>query len=592
MEAAAPPGDQDRRNCAKVMLHVSKQLRSIKHRMMLRLEQGGHLDRSAKESYERLGAARGAAPNKSYLKPRDKPHEALGLELERLVLAALLEPTVSLPMLVGSLQNKLLTGKSADRFQRLMEQLKLQDVEPVALQLAFGPARCLELLDAQVNGRTHLYVVRVDDEAAARHSGIRVDRAGPSGAPGSSPWSRNVGAAPLQQAAASGSRQWLPRIPDFPEGARRPPAWEPSPQDTKRRRQEEEREAAASAAAAAQLRQQSSGREDGGQVLISELLDTLSTREAMRKREFQVEGAGRVRVPCPHLTREACCKARKAAAPCGELHYKVMMRPETDPKLGNCTWLHACHRFRCPYLHYELDREGEGGALATAGDGQGGPGKTVAKYMQNLGRPQWVNADARTFDFSVLGKFDVIMADPPWDINQGLPYGLLADDEMQHLDFSMLQDNGVMFLWVTARCWELGRQMLERWGYTRVDELVWIKVNQLCQLNRGGRTGHYLNHSKEHCLVAVKGNPAWDYQRRLDCDVLVAPIRETSRKPDEMYLMLERLCPGGRKLELFARGHNLRPGWVSLGNQLPPTLLTDDESRARFQQRYGVWPNG
>ena len=34
-----------------------------------------------------------------------------------------------------------------------------------------------------------------------------------------------------------------------------------------------------------------------------------------------------------------------------------------------------------------------------------------------------------------------------------------------------------------------------------------------------------------------------------------AEVRETSRKPDEMYDMLERLAPGQRKLELFGRPH-------------------------------------
>jgi hypothetical protein len=35
-----------------------------------------------------------------------------------------------------------------------------------------------------------------------------------------------------------------------------------------------------------------------------------------------------------------------------------------------------------------------------------------------------------------------------------------------------------------ARVLELGRELLERWGYLRVDELIWIKTNQLCQLSR------------------------------------------------------------------------------------------------------------
>lgn len=30
---------------------------------------------------------------------------------------------------------------------------------------------------------------------------------------------------------------------------------------------------------------------------------------------------------------------------------------------------------------------------------------------------QWINADLRYFDFRVLGKFDVLMSDPPWDIH-------------------------------------------------------------------------------------------------------------------------------------------------------------------------------
>lgn len=30
----------------------------------------------------------------------------------------------------------------------------------------------------------------------------------------------------------------------------------------------------------------------------------------------------------------------------------------------------------------------------------------------------------------------------------------------------------------------------------RVDELIWVKINQLQRIIRTGRTGHWLNHSK------------------------------------------------------------------------------------------------
>ncbi len=34
--------------------------------------------------------------------------------------------------------------------------------------------------------------------------------------------------------------------------------------------------------------------------------------------------------------------------------------------------------------------------------------------------PQWINCDVRRFDYTVLGKFHVIMADPPWDIHMSV----------------------------------------------------------------------------------------------------------------------------------------------------------------------------
>lgn len=43
------------------------------------------------------------------------------------------------------------------------------------------------------------------------------------------------------------------------------------------------------------------------------------------------------------------------------------------------------------------------------------------------------------------------MADPPWDIHMELPYGTMSDDEMRQLGIPQLQDQGLIFLWVTGR---------------------------------------------------------------------------------------------------------------------------------------------
>ena len=69
---------------------------------------------------------------------------------------------------------------------------------------------------------------------------------------------------------------------------------------------------------------------------------------------------------------------------------------------------------------------------------------------QALEEPQWINCDVRKFDMRVLGKFGVIMTDPPWEIHQDLPYGTMADDEMRKLNIGCLQDDGVIFVWVTG----------------------------------------------------------------------------------------------------------------------------------------------
>lgn len=53
------------------------------------------------------------------------------------------------------------------------------------------------------------------------------------------------------------------------------------------------------------------------------------------------------------------------------------------------------------------------------------------------------------------------MADPPWDIHMELPYGTMEDSEMRKLPLPQLQSEGHIFLWVTGRAMELGRELLK-----------------------------------------------------------------------------------------------------------------------------------
>ncbi len=287
-------------------------------------------------------------------------------------------------------------------------------------------------------------------------------------------------------------------------------------------------------------------------------------------------GSSLVRPFCEYATRSECAKHNKTE--CKKVHFKPIIKPHTEVSLGDCSYLDTCrHMDICKFIHYQIEDSdlipSNRKELILSGDSN-----------NNILPSQWINCDIRNFDCSILGKFDVIMADPPWDIHMDLPYGTLRDDEMKNLPVRKLQDDGVIFLWVTGRATELARECLEIWGYKRKEELVWIKTNQLQRLIRTGRTGHWLNHSKEHCLIGYKGNPKLN--RNLDCDVLVSEVRETSRKPDEIYELIERMKPGGRKLELFARAHNRRQGWISLGNQLPGVYFVEKEIIQRFNETY------
>ncbi|ESO04318.1 hypothetical protein HELRODRAFT_79167 [Helobdella robusta] len=325
------------------------------------------------------------------------------------------------------------------------------------------------------------------------------------------------------------------------------------------------------------------------------LLAKPTAKELLLSERFRSQGGKQVKEFCGYGTREEC---QKNNIICDRLHFKKIIHKHTDESLGDCSFLNTCfHMDTCKYVHYQIDYLAVNNRVHIVNDQQiiSTSNNNVEELALSkiddatttLFPPQWVQCDLRQFDMSVLGKFAIVMADPPWDIHMELPYGTMSDDEMRKLNVPVLQDDGYIFLWVTGRAMELGRECLTLWGYERVDELIWVKTNQLQRIIRTGRTGHWLNHGKEHCLVGVKGN--LPVNRGLDCDVIVSEVRATSHKPDEIYGIIERLSPGTRKIELFGRPHNVQPNWVTLGNQVDGVKLLDPEMVKAFRK---VYPDG
>ncbi|CAR29887.1 hypothetical protein ZYGR_0AD05760 [Zygosaccharomyces rouxii] len=279
-----------------------------------------------------------------------------------------------------------------------------------------------------------------------------------------------------------------------------------------------------------------------------------------------------------------------------KIHYVPNLNTHTERSLGDCSYLDTCHKLNtCRYVHYlqyipEVLKEkiAEETKLANRQINQQKRipfytlGNCCADISKSLLPPQWIRCDVRKFDFSCLGKFSAVIADPAWNIHMNLPYGTCNDIELLGLPLEKLQDEGILFLWVTGRAIDLGKESLEKWGYRVVNEISWVKTNQLGRTIVTGRTGHWLNHSKEHLLVGLKGNPQW-LNKQIDSDIIVSITRETSRKPDELYGMIERLVGRhARKLEIFGRDHNKRPGWLTIGNQVTGTCIRELEVKKRY----------
>mmetsp|Transcript_44627 Transcript_44627/g.123678 ORF Transcript_44627/g.123678 Transcript_44627/m.123678 type:complete len:731 (+) Transcript_44627:124-2316(+) len=322
---------------------------------------------------------------------------------------------------------------------------------------------------------------------------------------------------------------------------------------------------------------------------LRQLLAEPTARQSLTAQKFMNKSQNMAQF-CPHGSRADCRRAMGSTAACAKIHFKKIIKPWTDESLGDCSYLDTCrHIDKCKYVHYALDLTVEQAKyLNECGvQNRGTDTKRINELaMKGMELPsQWIQCDLKVFPLSIFkDQVSVVMADPPWDIHMELPYGTLTDDEVRNLKIGDIHEDGMIFLWVTGRAMELARECFKIWGYKRIEEIIWVKTNQLQRIIRTGRTGHWINHAKEHCLVGIKGNPRLN--RNLDCDVIVSEVRETSRKPDEIYNLIERMFPNCLKLELFGRPHNVHENWITCGNQLDGVRICDEEIVRRYNNEF------
>ncbi len=176
--------------------------------------------------------------------------------------------------------------------------------------------------------------------------------------------------------------------------------------------------------------------------------------------------------------------------------------------------------------------------------------------------------------------YNVIYADPPWTFatysrkgkgrSAEAHYGCLGFEDICAIPVAdWAARDSILLLWVTDPLLPKGLELIEAWGFTyKTVGFYWAKLNKsappiwLVENDFFTGMGFWTRANPEQCLLATRGHP-----KRLAKDVprlVVAPRREHSRKPDEVYERIERLA-AGPYLEMFAR--QARPGWHAWGTE-------------------------
>lgn len=171
-------------------------------------------------------------------------------------------------------------------------------------------------------------------------------------------------------------------------------------------------------------------------------------------------------------------------------------------------------------------------------------------------------------------KYGAIAADPPWGFknysakgerkNANQHYRCLPTEEIMAWSVGHLaKPDSALFLWATGPMLPDALRVMEAWGFTyKAMAFVWAKRSSRDRAWHFG-LGYWTRANAEICLLGTLGRP-----KRLSAGVpqlIVAPVREHSRKPDEAYKRIERLV-AGPYLDLCSR--EIRPGWDAFGDEV------------------------
>lgn len=202
--------------------------------------------------------------------------------------------------------------------------------------------------------------------------------------------------------------------------------------------------------------------------------------------------------------------------------------------------------------------------------------------------------------FGILNRraYGVIYADPAWKFvgynasGSGVPqradeqhYSTMTVEDMASLPIAQLaRNNCALCMWSTSSHTQQAFWLADQWGFKFSSKLFsWAKLNpKWAEVDDDGPGNPKLWHmgmgkgsrrNTEDCWLFTRAKPVRTLIKKdngkIEPDfgvreLLISPVREHSRKPNEAYNRIERLF-AGPYCELFARSN--RPGWDSWDNE-------------------------
>jgi len=127
-----------------------------------------------------------------------------------------------------------------------------------------------------------------------------------------------------------------------------------------------------------------------------------------------------------------------------------------------------------------------------------------------------------------------------------------------------------LYLWIPNALIAEGLNVMKRWGFTYKTNIVWYKIRKDGGPDGRG-VGFYFRNVTELILFGIRGRMRTRVPGRTQVNLIPTRKREHSRKPDEIYDIIED-CSPGPYLELFAR--HPRKGWAQWGNEAVEDLAS------------------